>query len=320
MAINPALCIDFGGSQIKLALFDGASEFASGSLPNTGAMSDLSATYEAAIRLSRALPSHVGAIGAVAIAMPGVVDRARGTLIAAYDKYTYAIGVDMRAWATERFGVPAAIENDARAALLGEVTYGCAVGSSDAVLVTLGTGIGTAAMMNGTLLRGTHDHAGILGGHITVDLGGPPCNCGNIGCAEAVASTWALERAVRTHPLFATSSWPARIAAGSIGIVDLVESSQADAVSRDVLDRFIHAWGAAVIGLCHAYDPDVVVVSGGVMRSADRILPALSAYVGAHLWSSSHRPRLCTSNTPEHSVLLGLSARAEQVSPRKDHQ
>ena len=70
---------------------------------------------------------------------------------------------------------------------------------------------------------------------------------------------------------------------------------------------------AAIVSLCHAYDPDVVVVSGGAMRSAEVILPSLSDYVGTHLWSSSHRPAFVTPSAPEHSVILGLSALAEQA-------
>lgn len=307
------LCIDFGGTEIKLGMLDGADIVASASLPNTGSERDLSAVRDAAHPLAEALDA-VG-IDAVGIAVPGVVDRTAGALVAAHDKYDWAIGRDLRAWARDEFGAPAVIENDARAALLGETIYGCAAGATDAALVTLGTGIGTAAILGGRLLRGPHDHAGILGGHITVELDGPPCNCGNIGCAEAIASTWALRRDVAADLELATAlglsihsdSFPADLQA--IGIRDLVAHA-ADPVAGAVLDRYVRAWGAAIVGMCHAYDPDLVIVSGGVMRSADLLLPRLTEYVHAHLWSSSFRPPLRTPDAPEHSVLLGLSAAA----------
>ncbi|WP_431279496.1 ROK family protein [Leifsonia poae] len=301
------LCVDFGGTEIKLGMLDDANILTSATLPNTGNEADLDAVRDAAFRMSTASESPIDAVG---IAVPGVVDRKRGALVAAHDKYDWATGRDLRVWATETFDVPAVIENDARAALLGETTFGCAAGETDAVLVTLGTGIGTAALIDGVLLRGAHDHAGILGGHITVDIDGPVCNCGNTGCAEAIASTWALRRDAAADPVLAAALGTE---AQHLGIKDLIAHADHPVVAP-VLDRYLRAWGAAIVGVCHAYDPDVVIVSGGVMRSADVLLPRLTEYVHSHLWSSSFRPPLLTPDAPEHSVLLGLSAAA----PRKD--
>ncbi len=318
----PTLCIDFGGTDIKLGLLDGPRILASATRANTGTEADLDRVRDAVDELRPAAGDAT--IGAVGIAVPGVVDRHTGSLVAAHDKYDYAIGRDLRAWAAQSFGVPAVVENDARAALVGETSYGVAAGARDAVIVTLGTGIGTAALIDGHLLRGTHDHAGILGGHMTVDLDGPDCNCGNAGCAEAVASTWALRRDAATDPRLSASVLGARAARAGIGLKDLVETRE-DPESAALFDRYLRAWGAAVVTLCHAYDPDIVIVSGGAMRSADVILPTLSDYVDAHLWSSSHRPALVTPSAPEHSVILGLSALAERAGDhaadhRKDDQ
>ncbi len=318
----PTLCIDFGGTEIKLGILDGPRILATAARSNSGTDADLREVREALDELRRS--AGRSDLTAAGIALPGVVDRAGGSLVASHDKYDYAHGRDLRQWAAESFGVPAVVENDARAALVGESTYGVAAGARDAVLVTLGTGIGTAALIDGHLLRGAHDHAGILGGHVTVDLDGPLCNCGNVGCAEAVASTWALQRDVASDPALAASPLGERASRGRIGLRDLVETRDAPAPGA-LFDRYLRAWGATIVTLCHAYDPDIVIVSGGVMRSADAILPPLADYVDAHLWSSSHRPVLVTPATPEYSVLLGLSALAEQAGDhaanhRKDAQ
>jgi glucokinase len=306
------LCIDFGGTAIKLGLLDGSRIRAARAISTTGSPLDLTNVRRAVDDMLRGLSlSPAGEevrVEAVGIAVPGIVNQQRGSLVAAHEKYVFAIDMDLRAWAEEQFEAPVVVENDARAALLGEVRYGQAVGESDAVLIILGSGIGTAALIDGRLLRGIHDHGGILGGHVTVELDAPKCRCGNVGCAEAVASTWTLERAVREHLLLSTSPWwRERLDRGGVELKDLLDS-HSDVVSRDILDRFLRAWGAAIVGLCHAYDPNLVIVSGGVMRSADVILPALMMYVDGHLWSSSHRPRFVTSAVPEHSVLIGLSA------------
>jgi glucokinase len=302
----PRLCIDFGGTEIKLGLLDDGEIRAATALAPTDSEADLEHVRRAAKELG-------GPVDGVGIAVPGVVDHAAGALVAAHDKYGWAHGRDLVAWATDAFAVPAAIENDARAALLGEVAFGAARGARDAVLVTLGTGIGTAAMIGGELVRGRHGHAGILGGHVTVDLDGPACNCGNVGCAEAVASTWALARDAAADPQLAAAL--SRSGEASVGLKSLFTNAS-DPVVAATLDRYLRAWGAAVVGMCHAYDPDVVVVSGGVLRAADVVMPALTDYVATHLWSSSHRPVLVAAAAPEHSVLLGLSALA--LAPRKD--
>ncbi|QJU55620.1 ROK family protein [Herbiconiux sp. KACC 21604] len=353
------LCIDFGGSAIKLGVCDAGRILTRSELSVHGTPDDLARAAAELRRLVEQLPAgDVGRRGAsatggadtgaqawggasvVAIAVPGVVDRGRAALVAAHAKYGYLAGRDLDAWAREAFGLPAVVENDARAALLGETRYGVARGAQNAVIAVFGTGIGTAALLDGRLLHGSHDHAGILGGHVTIDLDGPVCSCGNVGCAEAIASTWALERSLaaiervqnRTHgddqgalalgTREIRDSEPGRGRAGeggglrgrieagrAVGIADIVETLE-HPDSRALLDLYVRAWSAAIVGLCHAYDPDVVVVSGGVMRSAPLILPALTQQVHAHLWSSSSRPPLVVPEHPDSSVVLGLSALA----------
>ena len=302
------LCFDFGGTAVKIGLLDDGQVLASREFPVSGTVADL----HDAERIGRDIVAGSGApIGSIGIALPGVVDQRTGRMVAAHGKYGYLGDRDMRDWAVQGFGVPAGIENDARAALVGETSYGVAAGATDAVGVTLGTGIGTAALIGGVLLRGAHDHAGILGGHVTVDIDAPACPCGNIGCAESLASTWAARDAVSAHPDAALSSlW----GADPIGIREIIEAARAgDAVASDVLAHFLRVWGATIVSLCHAYDPDVVIVSGGVMRSSDVVLPALTAYVNEHLWSSAHRPTFLTPTNPELSVLRGLSVVARNA-------
>lgn len=297
-----ALAIDFGGTTIKLGLVERGLVVADASLPNQGRESDLAAVQDAALALrDDRLPGGEG-FSSVGVAVPGVVDAEGRGLVAAHDKYGWAIGFDLRDWAMTAFGAErVAVENDARAALVGETVSGSAAGATDAALVILGTGVGTAAIMDGRLVRGAHGHAGILGGHVTVDLDGPACNCGNVGCAEAVASTWALSRDV--------ADGRAGGLTGRDGLKELIGSSD-DPDAALLLDRYVRAWGAATVALCHAYDPDVVVVTGGVMRAADVVLPRLEDYVRRHLWSSSHRPVFVAPTAPEHSVLLGLASLA----------
>lgn len=296
-----SLCIDFGGTRIKLGVLDVGTVVAASELAPTDSPADLDE-----VRASvAALVGPGAALDGVGVAMPGVV--AGGALHEAYGKYEWARGVDLASWAARAFGALAVVENDARAALLGETTHGAAAGARDAVLITLGTGVGTAALVGGELVRGRHGHAGILGGHVTVDLAGPVCNCGNIGCVEAVASTWALAREAAADPALSRALDGAD--AGLKGLFDRA----ADPAVGPVLDRFLRAWGAAVVAMCHAYDPEVVALSGGALRSGRVIERAIRGYVADHLWSGLRRPDIVVAADPGRSVLQGLSALVESA-------
>lgn len=288
------LCIDLGGTEIKLAVIEGASILASDRISVTGTTADL----DAAVAASRALIERTGAPTAVGIAVPGVVDPASGRMLHANDKYGFLNDFDLRGWAHREFGLPSVIENDARAALIGETSTGSASGERDAVLITLGTGIGTAAMIDSIPLRGVTGHAGILGGHTTVDIHGPVCPCGNVGCGEALASSWALQGSA-PHP--STGS--------GIGTVKDLFASDAHAETRDA---FLRVWGATVVTLCHMYDPSVVILSGGILRAGDAVRTPIETYVREHLWPSMTAPRFVVPPEPEYSVARGLSVLAHQ--------
>lgn len=299
--------IDFGGTAVKLGVFQSRRLVATEELPIRDGRVDLESvgrSMEALLEGAR--PAAVG------IAVPGIVDPTGTRLLAAHGKYADLHDVDLSAWSVDRFGVAGAIENDARAALIGEVADGSAQDARDAALIVLGTGIGTAAVVDGRIVRGSHGHGGILGGHVTVDLLGPRCTCGNIGCAEALASTWALDADARTGRLVLGRALAERLAVGAIGIRDLVETRD-EPESASLLERFIAVWAAAVVTHCHAFDPEVVVVTGGVMRSAGSILPALRETVHANLWSSSFRPPFVVPDDPATSVLRGVAALATDL-------
>ncbi|GAA2148240.1 ROK family protein [Glycomyces algeriensis] len=287
------LCIDFGGSEIKLGILDRGEPVRTATVP-TGAR-DLEQVRDAAAALL-AETTPLQAPAAVGIAVPGVVDRAAGRLVKAHDKHPRLDGLDLIGWARESFGLRAVIENDARAALVGETATGSAAGARDAVLMSLGTGIGTAALIDGTLLRGAHDHAGILGGHFTVDFAGAPCNCGNIGCAESIAGAWALRRDLAVRGDAVTD------------VKALFETD--DDAALALRDRAVCAWGATAVSLCHAYDPDVVILTGGILRAGTAVAAPIEAYVREHLWTSSHRPAFVVPDRPDLSVLRGLAALA----------
>ena len=304
-----ALCIDFGGTEIKLAVTRDDLVLATDSVAVRGDASDLATAATA----SRALLPRADAQNpdTVGIAVPGVVHPTTHRMLHANAKYDHLRDTDLRAWVAQEFQAPAVIENDARAALVGETsTSGSAPGERDAVLVTLGTGIGTAALMNGTLVRGSTGHAGILGGHVTTDIHAEQCPCGNIGCAESLASSWALKQ--RFDP-----------AESPIGKAPTVKDLFTTHDHADLRNSFLHVWGATVVTLIHMYDPAVVVLSGGILRAGDAVREPIESYVREHLWASLEPPRFVVPPEPQFSVARGLSVLARHLtntSPRSDEE
>jgi glucokinase len=170
-------------------------------------------------------------------------------------------------------------------------------------MITLGTGIGGAAMMLGELVRGAHGQAACLGGHLPVNFRGRTCACGNIGCAEAEASGWSLPQIVRETPGFDESSL-AGIEQIDFGAL-FAAAGKEDAVARAVRQHCLNVWAANAVAVIHAYDPEMVVFGGGVMQSADVILPFVQEYVENYAWTSWGTPRVCAAVLGGNAALLG---------------
>ncbi|MFC5530698.1 ROK family protein [Cohnella yongneupensis] len=307
--------IDFGGTNIKVGLVQDGKLLAKSSIPawsDSGLLARLSDSARSVRELLAEVGAELSQCVGIGIALPGIVDSRRKTLTSINEKYTDAIGFDFSRWAKEEFGLPIAVENDARAALIGEAAYGAAQGEKDAVLIIFGTGIGTAALMDGQVLRGRHHQAGILGGHLSTDLEGEPCACGNVGCVEAQASHWAIPIRASKLPGFANSSLANDREWGYEAVIKA--SADGDVFASELLEDLIRHWSAGIVNLVHAYDPEVVLLSGGLMKSSELLLPRLQERVGALAWTPWGKPRFAVAEDPEISALLGMSFMAEQAA------
>jgi glucokinase len=299
------LAVDFGGSHITCGVVRDSNTLALGRLAvaPSGMRSSLPAI---AISLRSAANEAGVAISqceGLAISFCGIVNPRLRTIISTNGKYADARELDLNGWAEREFAVPLRIENDARMALLGERYAGAARGFDDVVMITLGTGVGGAAMINGHLLRGRHFQAGCLGGHFLAHIGGRQCNCGNIGCVEAEASSWALPELFSQHADYSNSPLAN---SGDIGFRELVQHDAAgDRCARDVLEHCVEIWAAGVVSLIHAYDPEVVVVGGGVMESGDRILLPIANYVGKHAWTPWGKVQVRAATLGDTAGLIG---------------
>ncbi len=240
----------------------------------------------------------------IVIAFPSLVDPATGRVLAEYGKFADAMEIDLRAWARREFELPLAIENDARMALIGEWRAGAGRGCDNLVMMTLGTGLGTSAIIEGRVLRGRHGQAGVLGGHMSVRYdGGRACNCGNAGCAESEASTAFLGELAAGQPGWNES--PLRAAAALDYELVFQHAAAGDPFAAALRDHSLRVWGTLAVNLIHAYDPERLILGGGIMASASVILPAIQQHVARHAHTPWGRVQVIASALGDNAALAG---------------
>jgi len=313
-----AFAIDFGGTHATCGIVEDDVLLAHESLDTDRARSlesVLPAIAEVLGRLAKYTGSIASDCAGIAVGFPALVDSRSGHVLSTNGKYEDATTIDLSEWARKEFDLPLTIENDARLALLGESYAGAAKGLGDVVMMTLGTGIGGVAMIEGQLLRGKHAQAGCLGGHIPVLFTGRQCTCGAIGCAEAEASGWALPLVVSEWPNVATSALAKH---SQVGFKELfTEAASGDAVALAIRARCLHIWAADAVGLVHAYDPEMIVIGGGVMKSADVIIPYIEAYVHKYAWTPWGKVQVRAAALGNNAALLGAVPLLSDSDKRK---
>ena len=239
--------------------------------------------------LDESMP-HVSSLTPVGVGVPGLVTfdgtvRASPNMPTAHDT---AVGIDLRA----RISNPVHVENDATLAAYGEWMAGAARGARDALMVTLGTGIGGGIVSGGTLQRGAHGFAGEIG-HMVIQRDGLACGCGGKGCWERYASGSAL----------------ATLSGGRSGHEVMRAANDGDADALRVIDEFAQWIALGLANLANAIDPEVIVIGGGVVESFDLVLPRVRSHFVDWLYSSSMRPhpRIDTALLGEEAGAIGAA-------------
>lgn len=301
-----ALAIDLGGSHAACGVVRDGAILASRTLPADGSeplaklLPELVDTF---FQLLASAQIDKSDCSALVLGFCGIASACENRILDTNGKFEDAPGLDLTGWCQREFGLPFLVENDARLALLGEHAFGAARGAQDAVMVTLGSGIGGSALLNGRLLQSKHGLAGTIGGHLPVVFGGRRCSCGNLGCAEAEASTAFLGEIYREQFGASTGILACR---HKIGFAEVFEAADAgDKPAIATLEHCLQVWSALTVALIHAYDPEVVVFGGSVLKRAADILPRLQKYVNAHAWTPGRTVEIRAAVLGPDAVLLG---------------
>jgi glucokinase len=202
--------------------------------------------------------------------------------------------------------MPVVVDNDANAAIVGELEHGAARGCRDVLLITLGTGVGGGVLSGGTMLRGAHGFGAEIG-HFQVDPRGPKCACGGIGHWEALASGSALGRLGRERAqagaapsvLAAAGGDPAAVDGVHVG--DAAQRGAADALA--IVEEYARWVAVGIVGLVNILDSELVIVSGGLVELDDVLLTPLRAAFAGGIEGAPYRPEV-----PIVPALLGTHA------------
>jgi glucokinase len=236
------------------------------------------------------IAEQLGEAESLGIGVPGLI-TAEG-VIRASPNLVGAKELPLRQMLEEQLGKRVLVENDATCAALGEWKLGAAQGATDAWVITLGTGIGGGFIAGSVLQRGAHGFAGEVG-HMVVDPSGPQCPCGRNGCWERYASGNGLSY----------------LANGEKGedVLSRAKAGASDALS--VVDTFAKWVALGLVNLTNMTDPEVIVVGGGVIVSADVVMPRIGHWFEQLLYSPKHRahPRLVAAQLGEQAGAIGAA-------------
>jgi glucokinase len=212
----------------------------------------------------------------IGVGAPGPLDRKRGIVITTPNLgWTDFPLRDVISAATK---LPVRIDNDANCATLGEWWLGAAAGAPNVIGMTIGTGIGGGIILDGRLYHGASDVAGEIG-HTTIDVTGRRCKCGNYGCLEAYASGPSIADRAREAVASDDGGLLVRLVGGDLARITAATVYEAakggDEVALDVVRETARLLGAGIANLLNIFNPDVVVIAGGVTHAGDALFGPL---------------------------------------------
>ena len=212
----------------------------------------------------------------------------------------------------DKLGLPVSLANDATLGAMGEHVFGAGRGSDNMIFMTVSTGIGGGIITDGRLYMGHKGFAGEIG-HITIDRNGPTCNCGNFGCLEVMASGTAVARMAYERLSAGEPSSLLAAAGGNaseVGARMVAEAaSSGDSLAQSLMAEVATNLGIGIVNLMHIFDPELIVIGGGMSQSLDILLPGINQEIQrramAHL--RDRRP-VVRSELGDDVSLLGAAA------------
>jgi glucokinase len=313
------LGIDIGGTNIKLALVSG-----SGCVVRRGLIeTDAEQGPRSALRRIRmaftALADSGEHIAAAGIGCAGLIDVKRGILHSSPNLPKWK-NTSLARIAGMELGVKTYVDNDVNAATYGEYKCGSGRGCSNLICITLGTGVGGGIVTDGKLLRGAANFAGEIG-HMSVNLQGPKCKCGNRGCLEAYVGRKALLRSARSKLKIKTGSVLGKLSEREKRALTpkmiYTAARRGDRVAKEVLSDAAVYLGTAVASLINIFNPEVIAFGGGVSGAFDLMKPRLKQVVQSRAFEEpASMVKICRTELGNDSSTVGAALLAKEQVKR----
>jgi glucokinase len=302
---------DLGGTKLAVGVVDGQPKTVwNNEVPSKGysqeAVIDLLSEQ---INLAREARPEARAVG---VGIPATIDFDRGYAVSTVNLNLENLPV--RDLITDRVGLPTYIDNDANVAMLAEALFGAAKGARNALMLTLGTGIGGGIWIDGKPYRGATG-AGAELGHTVVDIDGPRCqgNCRGHGCIEAFASGTAIaKRGAEAAAEFPESAL-GRLAATGHKITgrEVTEAAKGgDDTAIGVINTVGHYLGNAIVSLTNVFQPEVVVLGGGAMAMGELILEPVRKEIRARALRPNDEVKVVAAGLGPQAGMIGAAAMA----------
>ena len=310
----PVLAVDLGGTKIITAIVSGDGQVIakkrSLTLADEGPSSVINRLLSAIDHLLSSKNLDPSQIGSINLAVAGGIDIERGVVTSSPHLPGWR-NVPLRNIVSEKYRVTTFLLNDASATALGEHRFGAGRGVNNLVLLTIGTGIGGGIIIDGKLYNGPSGSAGELG-HMTVDINGPKCVCGNIGCLETLVSGPVMAGEALKRIAEGESSSLVEMVAGSIEDItaeDIGAAARAgDSLSLKIITEAATYLGVGLVNLVNIFNPEMIILAGGVAELGDLLLDSARRVVREKAFPvSTQAVRIVTAQLGDEAGVRGAA-------------
>jgi len=309
------LGIDLGGTFIKFTLIDDAlspkGHLELATPTQQGPDKVIETMASGARQLIQQVGISISELSGVGVASPGPIDSDSGVVISPPNIPGFN-NIPLRARLADALGIPAILENDANAAAMGEFLCGAGKDADILIMLTLGTGVGSGIIINGNILRGSHN-AGAETGHMIVEPNGEPCPCGQNGCLERYASAAAVaqyaRRLIEQEDRQSTLSEILQ-RAGNLDAADVNRAQiDGDALAKEVWDRAMYFLAIGCVNLARLFDPEVIILGGGMAKAGENLNEPLRHHYNELCWTlTESKTSLVLSALGNKAGVIGAAA------------
>ncbi len=306
------LGIDLGGTNISAGIVNESGEILAKAVTPTmngreaeDILNDMATLCN---KLAEELEIGFEDIESLGLGVPGMINKRKGILLYANNLNFKNINIVKEM--NKRIGLPVYIENDANCAAIGENVCGAAHGNKNIIYVTIGTGVGAGIIINGKVFSGSFGGGGEAG-HMVIVADGELCSCGRKGCWEAYASASALRREGRIAAAKYPSSKIYDLVDGNIKLIDAKTvfdaADMGDNVAEYILGRYINYLAIGIVNLVNIFQPEAVVIGGGVCAQGDRVIKPIQKILDEKVYGGENKTELKIATLGNDAGIVGAA-------------